>query len=111
MTSVLSPVLISLLLVVGLAGHIARSDWVLQKWADDFGFHLLQKEYRHFYRGPFFWCSSSSQTVYRVTVEDKARHVRTGWVRCGSWWLGLWSNESEVRWDDDPKDAKSQLDL
>src|SRR5262249_35973173 len=56
---------------------------------------------RNFFRGPFFWTSSKGQTVYRVTVEVKGA-VRTGWVRCGSWWLGLRSEQVEVRWDETP---------
>jgi hypothetical protein len=28
--------------------------------------------------------------------------VRSGWVRCGSWWLGLLSDQVEVRWDQEP---------
>ena len=28
--------------------------------------------------------------------------VRSGWVRCGGWWLGLRSDEVEVCWDAAP---------
>lgn len=95
-------VLAVLLVVVGMAWHFGRSRSLLDLWAERNGFRILASEYRNMFRGPFFWTTSRGQTVYRVTVEDKAGHVRTGWVRCGGWWLGLWSDHVEARWDEAP---------
>ena len=75
--------------------HFARSAPILQDWADENGFEILEKSYRHFFKGPFFFRASRHQTVYRVTVRDKAGQVGTGWVACGSWWWGLWSNQAK----------------
>jgi hypothetical protein len=91
--------------VLGLAvfavwWHFHASFSRLQAWADENGLVILRREYRTFFRGPFFWTSSKGQTVYRVTVRDKAGHVLDGWVRCGSWWWGLLSPRVEVRWDE-----------
>jgi hypothetical protein len=33
-------------------------------------------------------------------VRDKAGHVRSGWVRCGGWFAGLFSDKITVRWED-----------
>jgi hypothetical protein len=99
-------ILVLLIALACLAGHLARSDWVLRNWAEEEGYRILQKRYRLFFRGPFFWrANDECQTVYRVTVEDKVGRVRSGWVCCGSWWLGLWSDQAEVRWDEAPTKA------
>jgi hypothetical protein len=63
---------------------------------------IVSSEYRYFFRGPYFRTTSKGQTVYRVTVEDKPGRLRTGWVRCGGWWLGLMSNHVEACWDETP---------
>jgi len=78
--------------------NVARSRTVLQGWAALNGFEILESEFRFFRRGPFFWTTSKGQTVYYVTVRDAQGQTRSGWVRCGSWWLGLWSDRAEVRW-------------
>jgi hypothetical protein len=79
--------------------NVSRSRTLLQGWAAKSGFEILQSEFRFVRRGPFFWTSSKGQTVYYVRVQDGQGQVRSGWVRCGGWWLGLWSDRTEVRWD------------
>jgi hypothetical protein len=87
-------------LVIGiLYWHFSRSWSLLRQWTADNGYELLRAEYRTFRRGPFFWSTSRGQTVYFVEVRDRRGHTRTGWVRCGSWWLGLMSDKVEVRWE------------
>jgi hypothetical protein len=89
------------LLVIGsLTWHFSRSRSVLEQWADENGFEILHSEYRNLVRGPFFWTTSRGQTVYYVRVRDSNGLVRSGWVRCGGWFLGLMSDKAEVRWDD-----------
>jgi hypothetical protein len=80
--------------------HFSRSGSLLDQWAEENGYRVLSREYRSFFKGPFFWTSSRGQTVYYVTVQDKAGNRRSGWVRCGSWFLGLLSDNVEVRWED-----------
>jgi hypothetical protein len=98
-------VLIALLLILlagaSIAWTFARSKSLIQEWADENGYRLLDYQYRWLVRGPFFWTTSKGQTVYRVTVEDARGNVRKGWVRCGSWLAGLWSHRIDVRWDED----------
>jgi hypothetical protein len=89
------------LAAVSIAWHFRKSRRVLERWAEQNGYRIVDAEYRHFFKGPFFWTSSKGQTVYRVTVEMKGG-VRSGWVRCGSWWFGLMSDKAEVRWDEPP---------
>jgi hypothetical protein len=100
--------LLPILLIAGVAAfgglmlwwHFSRSASLLDRWAERNGYRVLDREYRSFFKGPFFWTTSEGQTVYHVTVEDKEGRRRTGWVRCGGWFLGLLSDNVEVRWDD-----------
>ena len=108
-TTVAGVVLILFLAIASIAWHFRRSRSLLDRWAEGNEFRILQSEYRHIFRGPFFWTSSKGQTVYRVTVEDRAGNVRSGWVRCGGWWLGLWSDNVEARWDEAPPKAGSAM--
>jgi hypothetical protein len=80
--------------------HFSRSRSVLEQWADQSGYEILHSEYRNFVKGPYFWTTSKGQTVYYVSVRDCHGNVRTGWVRCGGWFLGLMSDQAEVRWED-----------
>jgi hypothetical protein len=89
--------------------HFSRSAAILQRWADEKGYEVLEKSYRYFFRGPFFFRASKEQAVYRVTVRDKAGNVGTGWVACGSWWFGLWSDQAQVRWDEVPQATASPM--
>ena len=79
--------------------HISRSQKLLKSWVDENEFELLHAEHRMFRKGPFFW-SSRGQSVYRVEVRDGQGSERKGWVRCGSWWAGVFSDKVEARWDD-----------
>jgi hypothetical protein len=97
-------VLLFIAFVIGLNVLIlwwtyVRSDSLIDGWAQRHGLRVLYRERRWFFRGPFFWTSSKGQTVYYITVQDNQGQRRNAWVRCGSWWWGLWSDAIEVRWD------------
>jgi hypothetical protein len=94
--------LVAVIAIVILAWvwHFSRARSILQKWADDNSYPLLQTEYCWFRRGPFFWTTSRDQAVYYVTVLDQQGHERRGWVRCGSWFFGMFSNQADVRWEE-----------
>jgi hypothetical protein len=91
-------VLVAVLAVLTLVWHFGRSSSLLRRWAAENGYRILSQEYRVLRQGPFFWTSARGQAVYYVVVED-AVQKRSGWVRCGGWWFGLWSDNVEVRWD------------
>jgi hypothetical protein len=95
-------ILVLILAAGSILWHYSRSASLLRKWSEDNGFRLVSSEYRNYFRGPYFWTTSKGQTVYRVTVQDKPGRLRTGWVRCGGWWLGLMSNHVETCWDETP---------
>jgi hypothetical protein len=79
--------------------HYSRARSLLEHWADERGFNILDSQYRYLRRGPFFWTTSKGQAVYFVRVRDRLGDLRTGYVRCGSWFLGLLSDKVEVRWE------------
>ena len=100
----LGPVLgfIAVLAFVGsmLWWHFSRSASLLEQWAGKNGYRIVSSEYCYLRKGPFFWTSSRGQTVYYVTLEDVQGNQQHGWVRCGSWFFGLLSDNVEVRWED-----------
>jgi hypothetical protein len=103
----IGPVLVLVIAIV--FWHCNRSAAILQKWADDNGYQILEKEFRHFFKGPFFLTASKNQSVYRVTVLDKGGQERSGWVVCGGWWLGMLSDHVKVRWDEVTQPAQSPM--
>ncbi len=86
---------------LSLVLHYRKAAALLRRWADENGFTLVQQERREFRRGPFFWSSSKDQVVYYVTVRDRGGRLRHVWVRVGSWFLGIMSDKTEVKWDDE----------
>ena len=88
-----------ILAIVSIFWHFRRSRAILESWAAENGLEILESDYRWFSKGPFFWTSSREQTVFYVKVRDQDGTVRTGWVRCGGWFVGLWSNRADVRWE------------
>jgi hypothetical protein len=74
--------------------RFSRSAHLLEKWADQNGYRIVSRKY-----GPFYW-TPQGQIVYSVTVEDEQGNQRHGWVRCGSWLLGLLSAHVDVWWED-----------
>jgi hypothetical protein len=90
---------------VALAGyvvwHFSRANSLLHRWADENGFQILQSETRTIFAGPFTWTSSRNQIVYFVRVRDREGRERSGWLRCGSFWSGIFSDKTEIRWKDE----------
>ena len=78
-----------------------RCEEILKSWAEDYGYEILSKERSWVWKGPFFFWTSEGQAVFLVTVRTKDGRVRNGWVRCGGWFLGIWRNQAEARWDDE----------
>ena len=102
-TDLFMPIILVLVIAIAILAwvwHFSRSRSILQKWADDNGYQLRQADYRWFRKGPFFWTTSRDQVVYYVTVLDQVGHERRGWVRCGSWFFGMFSNQADVKWED-----------
>ena len=96
-----------LILFAAIVGGIALMAWtfsrarqILEQWAQSNGYQILSSEFRWLRKGPFFWTSSQYQMIYYVTVQTPTGDVRSGWVRCGGFWLGLFTDQAQVRWED-----------
>lgn len=89
------------LAVVSVIWSFQRSNEMIQNWAHQNGYHIIEAKVPLFSKGPFFWTTSKNQSVYRVVVQDGTGKTRSGWVRCGSYLGGLLSDKTEVHWDDD----------
>jgi hypothetical protein len=94
-------VLIVLVLAgLGFRWRFSRSTNMVAKWASDNGLELVNVERRFMFRGPFWWRTGKGQEVFRVTVRDGSGQVLHGYVRVGGWFLGLWSDQVTVEWEE-----------
>jgi hypothetical protein len=87
-------------LVVYYAWYFPRSRSVLERWAARNGVQIIHSERRWVFQGPYFWTGSRWQPVFRVKVRDHHGHERSGWVLCGGFLSGAFSEEAKVRWDE-----------
>jgi hypothetical protein len=71
---------------------------ILQRWAERAGYRIVHQERRYLRTGPFL-LTARGQQVFYVTVEG-AVGGRSGYVRCGHWFWGVWSDAAEVHWQD-----------
>jgi len=75
---------------------------MLDAWAKDNNLTILRADRCYLWPGPFLFRTNRGTVVYRITARDAEGHHRTGYARCGSYWLGMWfSNSVTVEWDRD----------
>lgn len=89
-----------LLMVIIIVWRALRSHGLLARWAEENGYQVLHQEHRLLRRGPYFFRATDDQTVYYVVVTDRYGRERRGYVRLGGWFLGLFSDQVDVRWED-----------
>lgn len=89
---------------LGIYWQTRRVRTMLHAWADASGLKLL--EYRRSWSlfppiGMLF-TASRAQALMHVKVYDLSTHrIRSGWVKLGSYWFGLWDADAvEVQWDE-----------
>lgn len=88
------------IILLSLWWTTAKSQRLIQQWAAKNEYQLVASEERYVRRGPFLWTTSRGQTVFHITVLDPAGRRYSGFVRCGSWFGGLFSDKVEVIWDE-----------
>lgn len=105
----LLPSLIIIAVVVGtiVGAHMLqhrRAKAMLFGWAVRNTYEIVEAKRPFIKISPFGWTTGKGQVLFKVTVRKRIRDgaTRSGWVRCGGFWTGLWSDQVEVRWDDDP---------
>jgi hypothetical protein len=83
------------------AWHWRRSREMVDRWAAANDFTISAIERRFFRAGPFFWRRGRGHEVFYVVVHDSRGKQRAAYVRTGGWFLGQFSEQVTVRWDDD----------
>ena len=93
-------IVVIIIVIMATMWHYSRAEDILTRWARENGYEIVSSERRAFRRGPLFFTTSEDQEVYYVTVRLADGQLRRGWVRCGSWFAGLWSDQAKVEWDE-----------
>ncbi len=83
-----------------LVWHWKRSRELVEMWANANALTITEIERRFLRAGPFFWRRSRGQEIFYVVVHDTRGHERAAYVRTGGWFLGQFSDQVTVRWDD-----------
>jgi hypothetical protein len=96
------PIIVAVIIftIAMMIWHYARAGQILERWAQDSGYKIVSSKRCWFWKGPFSFWTSRSQEVYYVTVRTPDGQLRRGWVCCGGWFLGVLSDQAEVRWDE-----------
>ncbi len=95
------PALLVASLILLLLWQSRRSRDILKRWASENGYTVVSSQMRVLFRGPFWWRTSSSQSVFKVMVRDVEGRVRTGFIRVGGFFLGMMSDQANVEWTDE----------
>jgi hypothetical protein len=90
----------AVLLSAYVAWTLSRSREVLDQWAQTNQFEIIHAEFRNIFQGPFSFRTTQGQSVYYVKIRDRNGYERSGWVRCGGFLTGIFSDKVEVRWED-----------
>ena len=69
----------------------------LKRWADENGYQIVKSKWSPF-GGPFWWTIINKQRTFHVCVRDSSGATRSGWVLCGSWLMGKFDGDAQVKW-------------
>lgn len=95
------PIAMAVVAVLAVVTHFWRAKVLLDRWAARSGYTITSAQYRFLRKGPFFLRSGKGNAVYRIAVVDRQGYVRSGYARCGGYWLGMWlTDDVTVEWDD-----------
>ena len=78
--------------------HWFRARFILKKWARANGYELVKMDMNWFGISPFIF-TSNRQEVYQIRVRDHRGRERSGWAKCGGFWLGFLVDKIDVEWD------------
>lgn len=78
-----------------------RAERVVERWAEQNGFHIEHLEVRYFDWKHFF-PQSNVQLVFRVGVRDREKQISTGWLLVGHFLFGQLVDRVKVCWDKAP---------
>jgi hypothetical protein len=98
---ILASVVIACPLICWVAYEVYRHSLavtVLEQWAKRAGYRVVQRERRHYFRGPYAWMLGG-HIVFRVILEDHDGLGSVAWIDCGN--PALSDTTSEIEWDAD----------
>ena len=81
---------------LSITWHWIRSRFLLKQWAKANGYELVKMSIPWSTVGPFL--ASKRQEVYQIRVRDQRSQERSGWAKCGGFWLGFLVDKVEVEW-------------
>jgi hypothetical protein len=86
-------------IVVMLVLIYSRAQMILRTWAKDNGYEILSSNMRFLSRGPYKYTLLGKQWVFHVVVRASDGSTKTGYVKCGSFFWGVFVNSAEARLD------------
>lgn len=95
--STLAPLIV--LVIVTIRWSHKRAYEILHRWAKNDGLTLISAEKRYWRTGPYFINHARGQMIFHIVVRDSKGTERSGWVRVGSWFAGVFSDKTHVTWD------------
>lgn len=90
------PILACLAIYITLASY-GKAKRLIHEWAKSNGYSIIDMKPRFLRKGPF-WLSSRGQIVYYVNVNTSTG-PKNVYIRCGSFWGGMLSDNMEVEWE------------
>ena len=88
---------ISILILLVWSGP--RSAKMVHKWASRNGLRIMKMKRRFLRVGPFSIFYAVSSPIYHVVVQTIEGEVRSGWIKCGSYSLGILADDVVVSWN------------
>jgi hypothetical protein len=87
------------LLVMVLDKRYSGRPFLVERWAKENGYRIVQSEFCPFSKGPFAWKTSRrGWEVYHIRVQDQQDQERSCWLRCLD--VGIFNDEkTEVVWE------------
>lgn len=82
-------IVLALALLVGAGLYpIRRGRHLVEVWAQEHGYAVVEVDHRWIATGPFFFRKAKHQNIYHVALRDRAGRPVTGYARTGGWFLG-----------------------
>ena len=72
---------------------------ILRQWEARQPYVWIEYKKRHYFKEPSLRDAFTRETFYQITAYNRKGRIRRGWLRCGSWWLGSFTNRIQVSWE------------
>lgn len=79
--------------------HRYRCYAILRQWEARQPYAWFEYQRRPYFQELSVRDTFSRETFYQIAVRNRKGRLRHGWLRCGSWWLGSFTNRIQVSWE------------